>query len=1218
MRSFLKFYTSFLFLFRLSGLFAGLVPFAAVPFNNTSDLGFRENKGQVCDQNYKPRPDILFSASDGKMLFHFRGNGISYQLSKTKVAAIVQNHQPGLRRQTPSPEATLIYRIDINWLNINNFSSIKKEKPVEAYDNFYSETCPDGALKVKSYGQITYQQLYPGIDLKWYNKTGNLKYDYLVEAGADYRQIRLEIKGAKKISIGKKGEVIIKTPLGDIVEQAPSVEQNGKSLPATWIIRDNVLSFDIRNIDPRFPFVIDPLVRFWGTYFGGSNVDESYYTSIDPNGDVFMSGITRSSALLTIATTGAYQTVYGGPGSGSVGVGDAFLAKFNPSGQRLWSTYYGGSGSDLANECDVDGVTGNVYMVGITTTTTSGVMASAGAHQTVFGGGSTLGDAFLVKFDGNGARLWGTYYGGSLNENGLGCCVDFNGNVFLCGGTGSPEALSIATPGSHQVNFAGWADGYIVKFNSIGVRQWGTYYGGAQFDDGYGCNVDASGNVYLTGSAGSINPGSIATPACHQFVYGGGGMYGDGFLAKFNPSGIRLWGTYYGGTGNDYLWNSEIDGSGFVYVTGMTWSATGISTPGSHQPAHGGVVDALLVKFDASGTRIWGTYYGGSGNEEYAYCDLDASGNILLAGSTTSSGGTIIATPCTYQDSRGGGTDVFLVKFDPSGLRIWGTYYGGTAAEFWATVTVDISGSIYLTGLTSSSTGNVIATSGSHQPGYGGGTDDGFLVKFDACIPASPPNTTSAPDLSICSGDSTVLTTSLTCGINWFNTAAGGSTLASGSSYSTQALTGNTTFYIEELSCGPGAPRTAVNVTIIALPLLTAVAVPSVICEAQSTTITASGAGNYAWLSDSPFLPAGNSIVSTPTATSIYTVSGSDGTCFGTSTVIVKVIPNPQIISVNSSQNVCRGSSITLRVSGADVYTWLPSNILSSNSGSVVAFTPTASIIFTVTGSNNQGTLSCSSQTTMSVGLLEYPNAFVSENTSICEGGNTILQAGGGNNFSWQPAAGISDPNHYAVLVSPVVSTLYSVTVSNGNGCGRVVSVMVKVHPKPLIDAGKDTIFNLKEPMLIEAVSNANITWIGGEDILCKDCPSTQVFPIRKTCYLAQATSEFGCIARDEVCIDVGVEYALYVPNTFSPNNDGTNDVFFVNGFGIYDINLVIYDRWGEKLFVSNDRNTGWDGKYNGEVCDMGVYVYSIEYSSAKGKRELKTGHVTIIKDKRP
>ncbi|MCE3258804.1 MAG: hypothetical protein K0S12_445, partial [Bacteroidetes bacterium] len=138
--------------------------------NPPSQLSFKENKGQVSDQFYKSRPDVLFSGNDGQLYFHLRNNGISYQLTRIdswKREAKRKGVTPITSEEELVPDQMTMYRLDINWLNTNKTSTVKKEEILPGYDNYYLEVCPQGVTNVQSYKQVTYQNLYKGIDLKW-------------------------------------------------------------------------------------------------------------------------------------------------------------------------------------------------------------------------------------------------------------------------------------------------------------------------------------------------------------------------------------------------------------------------------------------------------------------------------------------------------------------------------------------------------------------------------------------------------------------------------------------------------------------------------------------------------------------------------------------------------------------------------------------------------------------------------------------------------------------------------------------------------------------------------------------------------------------------------------------------------------------------------------------------------------------------------------------
>jgi len=321
--------------------------------------------------------------------------------------------------------------------------------------------------------------------------------------------------------------------------------------------------------------------------------------------------------------------------------------------------------------------------------------------------------------------IWATYYGGSLGEEGYGCAVDASGNVYLSGHTKSTSGIA---SGGHQNTYGGgdW-DAYLVKFDGDGVRLWATYYGGAGFDVNGECAVDGSGNVYLNGRTSSAS--GIAAVG-HQNSFSG--VY-DAFLVKFDASGTRLWATYYGGSGYDSGTGCAVDGLGNVLLAGYTSSSTGIAS-GGHQATLGGDSDAFLVKFSSSGVRLWGTYYGGSAEDEGFDCAADAEGNAYLSGETLSASGIAFSG---HQNTSGGASDAFIVKFNPAGTRLWSTYYGGSELEGVGTCSTDAAGNVFLAGTTDSPTG---ISSGGYQNTYGGmgggagsfATGDGFVVKFNS------------------------------------------------------------------------------------------------------------------------------------------------------------------------------------------------------------------------------------------------------------------------------------------------------------------------------------------------------------------------------------------------------------------------------------------------------------------------------------------------------
>jgi hypothetical protein len=684
--------------------------------DNQNAPGFEENKGQVRSQHGQPRPDVLFSGESMGMVYHIGRNGLSYQLVHQAIsqdrADCNFNYLTDSCAKREIPDQTVIYRIDINWLNACANPVIEKGRALPGYQHYYN--VPDGTepvLHVMKYESITFRNVWEGVDLRYFTRNGNLETDWLVEKPEDYRKIRFEVSGAD-LCIDKEDFLVMRTPFGEIREGKLTVFQGGVELRSVWKIEGNVVSLHIPYYKKGIPLHIDPPVLVSGTYYGGVADDDISSCRFDMLGNLYVSGRTKS--VNAIATTGSHHAAIAGDC-------DAFLVKFDASGVRKWGTYYGGLQDEYGNGCAIDSA-GNVYLVGASASNTS--IATTGTHQTANGGGDF--DAYLVRFDSNGVREWGTYYGGDEYDSFIDIVVDSNGMLYIVGQTSSSTA--IATLGTHQQAYLGAYDAFLVKFNANGVRQWGTYFGGTASDAGESVGVDSAGNVIIAGSTRSED--YIATPGAHQVAYGGWspGLRMDAFLARFDGNGLIQWATYYGGKETEWTANCFLDPYGNIYLVGQTESDTAIASQGASQGVLNGTRDAFLAKFSDAGVRQWGTYFGGE-LIDYVYGGVFAAGHIFITGGTMSATG--VATSGTWQPVHGGGnSDALLAKFTTNGALVWGTYFGQSGIDVGNTICADENNQIVIGGTTYSSSG--MATMGAHQPFFGG-MKDGFIARFIDC-----------------------------------------------------------------------------------------------------------------------------------------------------------------------------------------------------------------------------------------------------------------------------------------------------------------------------------------------------------------------------------------------------------------------------------------------------------------------------------------------------
>lgn len=328
---------------------------------------------------------------------------------------------------------------------------------------------------------------------------------------------------------------------------------------------------------------------------------------------------------------------------------------------------------------------GNIYLAGNATGSSEGV-ATPGAHQTTIGAQT---DAFLVKFNADGVRQWGTFYGGGGNDFATGLSTDPQGNVILCGYTNS--STNIATAGSHQPTQAGVNnDGFVVKFNSDGQRLWGTYYGGTEVDYAFSIKADAQSNLYVAGTTQSSS--GIATAGSHQSAKGGTTLDADAFLLKLDANGNRLWATYYGAAGSDGALAVAVSSDGRVAIAGGSNSAGVIATANGFQTSVGGnglPTDGYAAVFNTDGTRQYGTYCGGHSDDNSTAIAFTPAGALLMAGRTLSTG-SALASAGAHQTSFNGDDnsassawfDGFVVKF--SAPSAGPTNYTFTGSGAWS------------------------------------------------------------------------------------------------------------------------------------------------------------------------------------------------------------------------------------------------------------------------------------------------------------------------------------------------------------------------------------------------------------------------------------------------------------------------------------------------------------------------------------------------------
>jgi uncharacterized protein (TIGR02145 family) len=1043
-------------------LLAGIYPAGKSYALSGWDHGFIENKGQILDQKYQSNPAVLYLLNTPGLNVQLRKTGFSYDVYSVEFKAnshylISVSHDP-LNHAHPSdsliPEFRF-HRIDITLEGANPACAIIPSDTLPDYFNYFTASAPPEGLKnVRQYSKITYKNIYPDIDLEFFtNKEHSYKYNFIIHPGADINDIRLRIEGPDHISL-IRDTLKFGTRFGDIEELIPEsyyIANNSKvDLHAGFKkITNEVYEFSVNKSIPKNSLlVIDPTaIRLWGTYYGGANEDWQGHCAADKYGNVFLAGGTLSTN--NIASAGAYQGILAGNY-------DCFLAKFSAAGQRLWGTYIGGPGWDDLRSCVVD-KSGNIYISG-DTQSTSGI-ASPGAHQTVFGGGN---DCFIEKFNQAGNRIWGTYYGGdTLDYYGV-VTVDYNGNVFLTGETYSDTG--IATPGSYQPNrYNTSQDAFLAKFDSNGVRQWGTYYGGESVEEGSSCTSDISGNVYFGGGTTSLT--NIASPGAFQSSYGGG--FEDGFLAKFTTTGQRLWATYYGGSDMEEGFGCASDSAGSIYMVGWTKSPNGIASPGCFQPVYaGGGGDAFIVKFDSLGQRIYGTYYGGPGIDYAFGCTIGWNNDLFVVGWTTSP--TNISTPDSYQPNINGiGIgDGMLVKFNADGQRQWGTYYGGSEPEEINNISYVRDDTLYVAGQTYSS--DKIASPNAWQPLYGGSHDD-MLIKFLDCWPIDTAGPIAGP-INICMPSTSVSYSipSLSHAITYIWTVPAGASITAGSGtngiivdFSSSATSGY--IWVKGLNkCGDSGDSAFLYITVHQPPV-PVISGPDTTCAGPGKVYsTTSGETNYQWSTSSGGVITSGGTTNIATITwntsgiqQVYVIYTDTNGCEALSPTQFNVWVNPDSlvnVSISASSNYdCFGTSVIYMATSVHggsfpYYQWKVNGANAGSNSPVFTYTPlnndvvncvlTSSIPLCTT--NNPAT---SNTITMIVNpLLPVSVNITSSANPVCAGNSVTFTAtptneGSSPSYQWKVNSTNVGTNSLIYSYIPIIGDIITCTLTSNALC---------------------------------------------------------------------------------------------------------------------------------------------------------------------------------------
>jgi len=358
--------------------------------------------------------------------------------------------------------------------------------------------------------------------------------------------------------------------------------------------------------------------------------------------------------------------------------------------------------------------------------------------------------------------------------------------------------------------------------------------------------------------------------------------------------------------------------------------------------------------------------------------------------------------------------------------------------------------------------------------------------------------------------------------------------------------------------------------------------------------------------------PTAETTTASPTETTTYTaLISSPAGCMGEEEVTINVIQSAPGGQTYPTIYLCEGQGVFLNAAEGISYLWSPADMVTNPLVQNPFTTPSQNTTYYVTIANACGT----GVDSVTVELVA-PTATATGGGWMCRGETMELSASDAVVYSWSPAALVANPNAQSTQVFPVETTTFTIHATDQFGCTGSTEITVNVWQPPYVDAGPDREVDWGDQVrLFGTVDSDEFWWSPAENLSCSDCLTPEVMVTDPGWYVLETVSPEGCTARDSVFVDLF--YPLYVPNAFTPNNDGVNDAFYVEGVEARGYKLEIYNRWGEVIFYSEDPAEPWIG--NVQVTDAehfvpdGVYLWRLRYELRDGPRWVE-GTVAIVR----
>lgn len=1195
-----------------------------IPAQDYSNIEFIENKGQW-EAPIKFRGELdagaVFIRDKGFTILRHDRDTWAHISSKHK------HNEADSDAKSVNKEIVLkSHSWNVDFVGASPQMKVVPDKMIATYNNYFIGNDPSKwASECRIYQAMTLQDVYPGIDVRYYTHQGTLKYDIIAKPGADISKIALKYEGADRLSIKNK-ELAISTSIGEFRESSPYTYQldavkGRREIKAAYVVKDNIVTFNISNYDKNATLVIDPSLIFCS--FSGSRAENWGYTSTyGPDGSFYGGGIVFSSPANGFpASPGAFQTSFQGGNGFGTDACDIGIMRLNASGStRIYATYIGGNGNEQPHSLIADG-DGNLIIAGRSSSTAGTASQLYPTTGPTIGPGGGGWDIVLTKLNASGTALIGSRLIGGSGADGVNISDSRNGstslqqnygddgrsevildganNIYL---TSSTQSANFPVFNGFQTSRGGLQDAVVIKMDPdlTGDPLFSTYLGGSGNDAGYVLSLGPTGEIFVAGGTESADfPGNKTALGTTN----AGGI--DGFVARISNNGTSLISSaYVGTTGIDQIYGIQFDRNGYPYIMGQTtgtMSAINIPAGGFYQDR--GKIFVAKLQRDLSG-YVYRTAIGTGQSVpnisptaflvdrcENVYVSGWGSGHPQMARFLTTTTSGLITTSDALQPNTDGNDFYFIVlRRDAAGPGpLYASFFGQVGGYpdhvDGGTSRFDRNGVIYQTVCANCIGGAVFPTT----PGAWASTKSGDqcnMAMFKIAFNLSGVTSQLRSEIGGVVNDTAgcvpldVTFTDLVRNAQQYVWDFGDGTpqvgpLPAATGYTqTHTFTSTGVFRVMLIAIDPAScnerDTTYMNIRVGDLEAnLQASIVKLEPCEDF----------NYQFNNITPSLPA------RPYTDTSFVWDFGDGS------PRVRAGLNPVTHSyanpgTYNAKLILVDTGFCNYPDSIDVVVRASANVEADFTGPTTGCAP-LDATFTYTGSGGQ--------------TFEWDfgdPASGAENTSTLANPTHIFSTPG----SYQVRLVVTDLN-----TCNVTDTMYStIVVADGPIANFSYTPITPVTNTPNVFSNLSSpnatrfIWDFGDGRRVETTSRASQT---------HQYAATGTF---NACLIA--FNNAGC--SDTICMPVStiIVPALDVPNAFTPNSGDVNSVIMVRGFGIAKMRFIIWNRWGQKVFETNNPQMGWDGKVKGVVQPMDVYAYTLEVEFFDGTKANKKGDITLIR----